>query len=170
MWPLSKAVSQRPGRSSDRALIVFILFLQWVFILLYIMLLMCFPAFLFFFSLITKIFANIKLSLCWHCPSFELPLSLIFQWLCVQVYCSCFKYWSFSNKVLLKIKSLKNKKNKIKKIKFMGWLVLYGTLVCPSITVCCTLFNSFCYFVIIDYVTWEYVSLFDGIACNTIVK
>ena len=27
-------------------------------------------------------------------------------------FCSCFKYWSFSNKVFLKIKSLKKKKKK----------------------------------------------------------
>ena len=30
-----------------------------------------------------------------------------------RFYCSCFKYWSFSNKVFLKIKSLKKKKKKI---------------------------------------------------------
>ena len=32
-----------------------------------------------------------------------------------RFYCSCFKYWSFSNKVFLKIKSLKKKKKKKKK-------------------------------------------------------
>ena len=43
-------------------------------------------------------------------------LTIILNFIFLHFFCSCFKYWSFSNKVFLKIKSLKKKKKKKKKI------------------------------------------------------
>ena len=60
-------------------------------------------------KILSRSFLNIMIGIQWESGILER-----FYWeILERFYCSCFKYWSFSNKVFLKMGSLKKKKKKV---------------------------------------------------------